>query len=101
MTPANLLSFSDARGKYSIVTRRFTELTSGWQHYETADTKATWNINQPQGIVTEVQLLAVANNADETRHTAAYIRPTKFKIIADSIVQKDLDTKNKVDERFC
>ena len=97
MTPANLLSFSDARGKYSIVTRRFTELTSGWQHYETADTKATWNINQPQGIVTEVQLLAVANNADETRHTAAYLRPTKFKIIADSIVQKDLDTKNKVD----
>ena len=97
MTPANLLSFSDARGKYSVVTRRFTELTSGWQHYDTANAKATWNINQPQGIVTEVQILAVADEADEAKHTQAYIRPTKFKITADSIVQKDLDNKNKID----
>ena len=88
MTPANLLSFSDARGKYSVVTRRFTELTSGWQHYANTNTKATWNINQPQGIVTEVQILAVADEADEAKHTQAYIRPTKFKIIADSVVQK-------------
>ena len=97
MTPANLLSFSDARGKYSVVTRRFTELTSGWQHYANTNTKATWNINQPQGIITEVQLIAVADEADDAKHTQAYIRPSKFKIIADSVVQKDLDNKNKVD----
>jgi len=31
MTPGNLLAFGDARGKYSVINRRFTELTSGWQ----------------------------------------------------------------------
>ena len=42
-------------------------------------------------------LIAVADNANEDRHTVAYIKPSSFKIIADSIVQKDLNTKNKVD----
>ena len=47
--------------------------------------------------MTEVQILAVADEADEAKHTQEYIRPTKFKITADSIVQKDLDNKNKID----
>ena len=50
----------------SIINRRFTELTSGWQAYTSGT--ATWNINQPQGVVTEVQLIAVADNEDESRH---------------------------------
>ena len=95
MTGPDLLNFSDHRGKYSIINRRFTELTSGWQTY-TSGVK-TWNINQPQGVVTEVQLIAVAENADESRHGFTYIKPTSFKVTADSIVQKDLDTQNKVD----
>ena len=96
MTQADTLGFSDHRGKYSLINRRFTELTSGWQHYTTADATATWNINQPQGCVTEVQILAVANNADESRHGFAYIQPTSFKITADAIVQKDLANSQKV-----
>ena len=87
----------DKRGIYSIVNRRFTELTSGWTHYPTANVVAVWNINQPQGIVTETMLLAVADNANEDRHTVQYIKPTSFKIIADSETQKNLDTQNKVD----
>ena len=87
----------DKRGLYSIVNRRFTELTSGWTEYAVANVVATWNINQPQGIVTETMLIAVAENAEEDRHTVEYIKPTSFKIIADSIVQKDLNTQNKVD----
>ena len=87
----------DKRGLYSIVNRRFTELTSGWTHYAVANVVAVWNINQPQGIVTETMLLAVADTADEDRHTVQYIKPTSFKIIADSEVQKNLDTKNKID----
>jgi hypothetical protein len=85
----------DKRGIYSIVNRRFTE--SGWTHHPTANVVAVWNINQPQGIVTETMLLAVADNANEDRHTVAYIKPTSFKIIADSETQKNLDTQNKVD----
>ena len=96
MTPANLLAFGDARGKYSVINRRFTELTSGWQQLD-SDTEGSWNINQPSGVVTEVQIIAVADEADEAKHTAAYIRPSSFKITADAIVQKDLDTPEKVD----
>ena len=87
----------DKRGLYSIVNRRFTELTSGWTAYSVADSVATWNINQPQGIVTETMLIAVAEDAAEDRHTVTYIKPTSFKVIADSIVQKDLNTQNKID----
>ena len=96
MTQADTLGFSDHRGKYSLINRRFTELTSGWQHYTTADAVATWNINQPQGCVMEVQFLAVANNTDESRHGFAYLRPTSLKITADAIVQRDLNTTQKV-----
>lgn len=95
MTGPDLLNFSDHRGKYSIINRRFTELTSGWQAYTSGN--ATWNINQPQGVVTEVQIIAVADSADESRHGFTYIRPINVKVTADSIVQKDLNTKNKVD----
>ena len=90
-------NLQDKRGLYSIVNRRFTELTSGWQHYATANAVETWNINQPQGVVTETMILAVPYNAAEDRHTVAYVKPTSFKVIADSIVQKDLDTSNKID----
>ena len=95
MTGPDLMNFSDHRGKYSIINRRFTELTSGWQSY-TSGVK-TWNINQPQGVVTEVQLIAVAEDADPSRHGFTYIKPVTFKVTADSIVQKDLDTQTKVD----
>ena len=95
MTGPDLLNFSDHRGKDSIINRRFTELTSGWQAYTSGN--ATWNINQPQGVVTEVQIIAVADSADESRHGFTSIRPINVKVTADSIVQKDLNTKNKVD----
>ena len=96
MTPSDKLAFGDARGKYSVITRRFTELTSGWQT-GAANTDLVWNINQPQGIVTEVMVLAVSTNAnDALLQTEQFVRPTKLKITADSIVQKDLDTPNKI-----
>ena len=96
MTPSNKLSFGDARGKYSVITRRFTELTSGWQD-GSANTNITWNINQPQGVVTEVLVLAVATNANESLlQTQDFIQPTKMKVTADSIVQIDMDTKEKI-----
>ncbi len=97
MTPANSLAFGDARGKYSVITRRFTELTSGWET-GAADTDITWSINSPQGIVTEVMLLAVATSDEASLlNTQTYVKPVSFKITADSIVQKDLNDKQKID----
>ena len=94
---AAIANLQDKRGLYSIINRRFTELTSGWQHYAVADAVETWNINQPQGVVTETILVACAYNANEDRHSVTYVKPTSFKVTADSIVQKDLDTQNKID----
>ena len=96
MTASNKLAFGDARGKYSVITRRFTELTSGWQD-ATANTNVTWNINQPQGVVTEVLVLAVPTNANANLlQTEQFVQPTKMKVTADSIVQIDMDSPEKI-----
>ena len=97
MSEVKQKTYADLRGMYSIINRRFTELTSGWTHYATANAVAHQNTYQPQGAVTEIQIIAVADDADESRHGPAYIKPTSIKITADSIVQRHLDTPQKVD----
>ncbi len=96
MTPSNKLAFGDARGKYSVITRRFTELTSGWQD-AAANTNITWNINTPQGVVTEVIVLAVPDedNVGKRKHQN-FVKPIKIKVTADSIVQLDMDSPEKI-----
>ena len=97
MTSSNILKYSDLRGAYSIITRRFTDLTSGWQEYANANVVQAETNSQPQGTVTEVILIAVPNEADESRHDRTqYILPTSFKVSADSVDQKVLDTSYKV-----
>ena len=97
MTGLNKKRYQDLRGGYSIVNRRFTELTSGWVTYATANAVERIRHSQPQGTVTELQIIAVANNADASRHTFAYIRPISIKCTADAIVQRDLNNKQKVE----
>ena len=89
-------SYADLRGMYSIINRRFTELTSGWTEYGTGGAVQHYNQYQPQGTVTEIQLIAVANDADDSRHTQVYILPTSITITVDSVVVKSLDTPEKV-----
>ena len=96
MTEAARKSYSDLRGNYSIVNRRFTELTSGWQQYTSANSVAHYNQFQPQGTVTEVLFIACAQDADDTRHTAEYILPTSITVTVDAVVVKSLDTPEKV-----
>ena len=91
-----LSTYSDLRGNYSIVNRRFTELTSGWTEYATPNAKANINQYQPQGAITEIMVIAVPENTDDSRHGTDYILPTSIKVTTDSIVQKDLNTPNKV-----
>jgi len=97
MTSNNILRYSDLRGNYSIVSRRFTELTSGWTEYTNVNTEVVVKNQQPQGTVTEIILVAVANDADESRHErTAHVFPTSFSVTADSIDQKVLDTDYKL-----
>ena len=95
LSESAVLSYADLRGAYSIVNRRFTELTSGWTA-GTANTVIHVNQFQPQGTVTQVMFIAVAENDDESRHTQEYILPTSLKVTADSIIVRDLDTPEKV-----
>lgn len=88
-------SYSDLRGAYSIINRRFTELTSGWTA-GAANVVQHVNQFQPQGTVTQLLIIGVAENEDESRHTEQYILPTSIKVTADSIVVRDLDTPQKV-----
>ena len=89
-------SYADLRGMYSIINRRFTELTTGWQHYSSANAVAHYNQYQPQGTVTEVQFIAVADDANEAKHGKDYILPTSITVTVDSIVVKSLDPPEKV-----
>jgi len=96
MTSNNILRYSDLRGAYSVVSRRFTELSSGWTA-AAQDAIITVKNQQPQGTVTEVILIAVPENSDESRYDRTqHVLPSTFKITADSIVQKDLNTDYKI-----
>ena len=96
MTEAARGSYSDLRGMYSIINRRFTELTTGWQHYAEAGPVAHYNQYQPQGTVTEVLFIAVADDENQAKHGKDYIMPTSITVTVDSIVVKSLDTPETV-----
>ena len=98
MTSFNMKQYQDQRAKYSIINRRFTELTSGWVEYANANAVEIVRHSQPQGTITEVQIIAVSNfGDDESRATYEYILPTSIRCTADARVQRDLDSKQKVE----
>ena len=89
--------YEDVRGAYSVVCRRFTQLNSGWVHYATANALVTEALAQPTGTCTEVMILAVPHEDNaEDRRCHAYVKPTHFEIVADSLTQKLLDTPEKI-----
>ena len=96
MAPSDVLRYSDLRGVYSLINRRFTQLTSGWQPGE-ANTPVIFNHHQPVGCVTEIFISAIATGtAEALRQVTTQVLPIKFKVIADSVTQKDLNTPEKV-----
>ena len=92
-------ALADLRGRYSLMTRRFTELTQTWQP-AAANTLINLTQYQPQGAVTELILIAVPDTGEEqgdhSRCGNNYVLPINFRITADSVVQKDLNTPEKV-----
>ena len=100
MTSNNNLKYSDSRGGYSIVNRRFTELTNGWQQIVGSAIGAEQVLRNiaPQGTVTEIFIHAVAEQADEEDRSAyEIIKPSQMRITADSIVQKNLADSDKIE----
>ena len=102
MPADDLTRYSDLRGSYSIVNRRFTELTNGWQTYDATaasnQSVVRWTTSQPQGTCTELIVYAVPLEDDEFEQTPReYIRPNLIRVIADSVTQKELDGKHEIE----
>ena len=98
MKKENIPRYSDARGTYSIINRRFTEITSGWTD-AAAGTMKHVTQNQPIGTVTEIFCLAVPHKSTamaSTRDILATVDPEHFEIVSDTVVQKRLDSLQKV-----
>ena len=96
MTPRDIERYSDSRGAYSVITRRFTEVTDGWT---TVEAGAIHKINQAQpiGNVTELKCIAVAHGESVAhRELHNQVQANLFKITSDSVVQKQLDQPEKV-----
>jgi len=97
MSPEDVKNYSDSRGQYSVVTRRFTELTSGWSAAG-ANTRVKLTQSQPIGNVTELFAVAVATGtADAHKEIQTNVLATHFSITSDSVIQKSLNTPEKVE----
>ena len=96
MSAADVLRYSDLRGSYSLINRRFTELTSGWTAAGSG-VPIVFSHQQPVGCVTEVFIHAVATGvSDALKQIGTMVLPSSFKVVADSVTQKDLNTPEKV-----
>lgn len=97
MTNEDVENYSDSRGQYSVMTRRFTELTDGWTN-AAANTRVKITQKQPIGNVTELFAVAVAEGvAHVSKEIQTNVLATHFSITSDSVVQKSLNTAEKVD----
>ncbi len=97
MTSEDVLKYSDARGAYSIISRRFTEVTNGYTAAG-ANTRVTLTTNQPIGVVTELFAIAQPTGTGEAfRELEQNVHPSHFAIVSDSVTQKSLNSKEKVE----
>ena len=95
MTDEDNQRYSDVRGQYSVITRRFTELTQGWTA-AVADTRERLTQSQPLGCVTELFAIAVpSGTAEAQREIDTNVQATHFSIVSDSVTQKSLDSAAK------
>ena len=95
MTSEDVQRYSDVRGAYSVITRRFTELTQGWTA-ATADTRERLTQSQPLGCVTELFAIAVpTGTAEAQREIDTSVQASHFSIVSDSVTQKSLDSAAK------
>ena len=72
MTAEDVLRYSDVRGAYSVITRRFTEITNGWTAVG-ANVRERLTQNQPIGCVTELFCIAVPTGTAEAQR----VRPER------------------------
>ena len=96
MSSEDIQRYSDVRGQYSVITRRFTELTQGWTAAG-SNTRQRLTQSQPLGCVTELFAIAVpTGTAEAQREIHDNVAASHFAIVSDSVTQKSLDSAAKV-----
>ena len=95
MTTDDSQRYSDNRGLYSVITRRFTELTQGWTAAG-SNVRQRLTQSQPLGCVTELFAIAVpTGTAEAQREIDTNVEASHFSIECDSVTQKNLDSAAK------
>jgi hypothetical protein len=95
MSQANMEKFSDARGSYSTISRRFTDM-SDWTVGE-ANVKVSLSFNSPIGSISEIQVLCCPWDVDPVRRDIYNtVLPKDLKLTCDSIVVRNNDSKSKI-----
>jgi len=96
MSARDIERYSDSRGAYSVMTRRFTEITNGYQ-VAAAATRVRITQAQPIGNVTELFVIAQdVGVAEAQRDILQNVQCSHIGITSDSVVQKQLDSSEKV-----
>jgi hypothetical protein len=95
MSQSNMEKFSDARGSYSTISRRFTDM-SDWAVGE-ANVLVSLNFNSPIGSISEIQILCCPWHEDPVRRDLYnQVLPKDVKLTCDSIVVRNNDSKQKI-----
>ena len=95
MSTNKISKYSDGRGIYSIINRRFQNL-SEWAEVA-ANTRTNLTFNTPVGNISEIQCHAVATVADKTRRDLTEaICPTYLKLELDGVVVREFKTKQEI-----
>ena len=100
---SDIQKYSDSRGQYSVITRRYTEITNGWTTYATGGEEFKINQVQPLGTCLQICVIAVpAGTAEVDREVLQTVKCSHISITADSITQRSLDTAAKCEiELWC
>jgi hypothetical protein len=89
--------YSQARGTYSIVTREFQELTTGWVAISSGAT-STFAFANPTGNVYELQVFVIpTQSSDEDRDIFANtVLPAALSLDFDGVTVKNFDFEEKI-----
>ena len=97
MQPTAVNRYSDARGAYSVINKRFTELTTGWTNYASAGSLEKLTQIQPIGTCVQLLVQAVpAGTADANKEILTCVPASFIEVVADSITQRSLGSAHKV-----
>jgi hypothetical protein len=96
MSDANAQNYRNKVGEYSVVTRRFQEI-SPWTQ-AAANTPVVITLSSPQGNVSEFQIIAVPYDADSNKRNqySESVLASSLEMQCDGIIVRDFDRPEKV-----